>query len=218
MRLILGRAGTPAQAQTCRLERMKGPSPRTARDTEDAVNRRRACTARIMGQPQQRPVVVLQSAPCSPCQSLVSCALVGSFERCSGGFQKNPPGEVLLTSRGCPCSTLGVVLVMSDVFGQAINGLKSVRHISNSKRWPSSSVLSVAITVIPSLSRNWQSAITAPNRRFSRVGPKNKLPIPPSSISDTVRFSTDSFRPAAESSQEISGTSASAIFRIRRPT
>ena len=45
-------------------------------------------------QPQQRPVVVLQYTPCSPCQSLVSCALVGSFERCSGGFHKNLPGEV----------------------------------------------------------------------------------------------------------------------------
>ena len=47
------------------------------------------------------PVAVLQSAPCSPCQSLVSCALVGSFGRCSDGFQEDPPGEVLLTSRGC---------------------------------------------------------------------------------------------------------------------
>ena len=30
--------------------------------------------------------------------------LARSFERCSGGFQWNPLGKVLLTSRGCPCS------------------------------------------------------------------------------------------------------------------
>ena len=32
------------------------------------------------------------------------CLLARLLERCSGGFQWNPLGKVLLTSRGCPCS------------------------------------------------------------------------------------------------------------------